>query len=440
MPNKLKNRMDLVNLIKDVDSLQHRGKVIQAYGTTVRVTGLQAKIGQQCVIIDRNQIHTKRAVVVGIAEGQAILSPFGSLEGIEQEAEVRVVSDSATVPFGNNLIGRVLNSLGQPLDEGDSIQDLVDRPLYQSAPVPLTRMPVKEKFATGIKAIDALITLGVGQRTGIFAPAGGGKSTLLSMIAKYAVADVVVIALIGERGREVGEFIEHIQTNGGLNRSVLVVATSDKPSMERLRAAYTATAIAEGFRSQGQKVVLLMDSVTRLARALREIGLSIGEPPVRRGFPPSVFAELPRLFERVGNDNKGSITAFYTVLVEGEEANDPIAEEVRSLLDGHIVLSSKLAQEYHYPAIDILKSTSRLINQITNAEHRSLMGHFRTLLAKYQELEFLIQVGEYQQGNDKIADEAVSKINSIMSFLKQGEEEYYLMDDAINMMRMACNG
>jgi type III secretion protein N (ATPase) len=295
-------------------------------------------------------------------------------------------------------------------------------------------------FTTGIKAIDALLTLGIGQRTGIFAPAGGGKSTLLTMIAKHALADVIVIALVGERGREVGEFIEHIESNGGLSRSVLVVATSDRPSMERLRAAYTATAIAEGFRSQGMHVVLLMDSVTRLARALREIGLSIGEPPVRRGFPPSVFAELPRLFERVGNDNKGSITAFYTVLVEGEESQDPIAEEVRALLDGHIVLTSKLAREYHYPAIDILKSTSRLVNKITSVEHRSHISHFRSLLAKYQELEFLIQVGEYEAGNDKSADEAVSKIGKMMAFLKQEEYEYFSMGDSINTMRSINNG
>jgi type III secretion protein N (ATPase) len=440
MTDDVKSYMNLFNLLQDVNSLQHRGKVIQAYGTTVRVTGLQAKIGQQCVINDKQHIHTKRAVVVGLVDGQAILSPFGGLEGIEQDAEVRVVSDTATVPFGYDLTGRVLDSLGQPLDEGETIEDLEEIPLYRSAPVPLSRKPIKEMFTTGIKAIDALLTLGIGQRTGIFAPAGGGKSTLLSMIAKHAEADVVVIALIGERGREVGEFIEHIETNGGLSRSVLVVATSDRPSMERLRAAYTATAIAEGFRSQGKHVVLLMDSVTRLARALREIGLSIGEPPVRRGFPPSVFAELPRLFERGGNDDKGSITAFYTVLVEGEESNDPIAEEVRSLLDGHIVLTSKLTQEYHYPAIDILKSTSRLLNQITSLEHRAYISHIRSLMAKYQELEFLIQVGEYQEGNDKLADEAVSKIKSIMSFLKQSEDEYFSIDDSINAMRIISNG
>jgi type III secretion protein N (ATPase) len=439
MKHESKKNYNLVNLLKSVDALQHRGKVVQAYGTTVRVTGLQAKIGQQCLITDKQHLHSMLSVVVGLVDGQAILTPLGSLDGIEQDAEVRVVSDVATVPFDNNLTGRVLNSMGQPLDDGGSFENMEQIPIYRPAPNPLMRKPVKEMFTTGIKAIDALLTIGVGQRVGIFAPAGGGKSTLLSMIAKHADADVIVIALIGERGREVGEFIEHIQSDGAGDRYVMVVATSDRPAMERLRAAYSATAIAEGFRAQGKHAVLLMDSITRLARAIREIGLSIGEPPVRRGFPPSVFAELPRLFERVGNSKSGSITAFYTVLVEGDEMNDPIAEEVRSLLDGHILLSSKLAQEHHYPAIDILKSTSRLLNQITVGEHRSMIGYIRSLLAKYQEIEFLIQVGEYEKGNDKLADEAVSKINRIKTLLKQKENEYFTIDDSINAMRIIKN-
>jgi type III secretion protein N (ATPase) len=436
MSNDTYEKVNLVNLLQTVDPLQHRGKVVQAFGTTVRVTGLQAKIGQQCMITDKQHINSKLAVVVGLAEQQAILTPLGSLDGIEQDAEVRVISDAATVPFGSKLTGRVLNSLGQPLDDRGTLQDLQQIPIYRSAPIPLLRKPVKEMFTTGIKAIDALLTMGVGQRIGIFAPAGAGKSTLLTMIAKHAHADVIVIALIGERGREVGEFIEHIQSDGGDERFVLIVATSDRPAMERLRAAYTATAIAEGFRSQGKHVVLLMDSITRLARAIREIGLSVGEPPVRRGFPPSVFAELPRLFERVGNDDRGCITAFYTVLVEGEETHDPIAEEVRSLLDGHIVLATKLAKAYQYPAIDVLKSISRLLNQITSDDHRSLIGYVRSLLAKYQELEFLIQVGEYEPGKDQLADEAVSKIDKINAFLKQGENEYYSVNDSINAMRI----
>jgi type III secretion protein N (ATPase) len=282
--------------------------------------------------------------------------------------------------------------------------------------------------------------MGVGQRTGIFANAGGGKSVLLSMIARYAVADVIVIALIGERGREVREFLDKILTESGLERSVVIVATSERPAMERLRAAYTATTIAEMFRDQGKNVLLLMDSITRLARALREIGLSIGEPPVRRGFPPSVFAELPRIFERAGNNDKGSITAFYTVLVEDEDNTDPIAEEVRSLLDGHIVLSRKLAQANHYPAIDILNSISRLSNQITTNNQQEDVALFRKLLAKYYEIEFLLQVGEYEQGTDELADHAIAKIESINQFLKQKFEDYRFIDDSFRDLRSIING
>lgn len=433
------NQGNLVNLLHEVDSLQHRGKVIQAYGTTIRVTGLPAKIGQECLIADKQQFNSTLAVVVGLSDGQAILLPLGSLEGIEHEAEVTVISDSATAPFGQNLLGRILDSLGHPLDQGPKLEGIRERPIHQAAPSPLMRRPIKETFTTGVKVIDALLTLGRGQRTGIFSPAGGGKSTLLSMIAKHAIADVIVVALIGERGREVGEFIEHIQTDDGLNRLVLVVATSDRPALERLRAAYTATTIAEGFRSQGKNVVLLMDSITRFARALREIGLSIGEPPVRRGFPPSVFAELPRLFERVGNDQQGSITAFYTVLVEDEESHDPIAEEVRSLLDGHIILTRKLAQENHYPAIDVLKSNSRLINHLIDDEHRIMVSYTRSLLAKYEEVELLLQLGEYQEGQDKLTDEAVSKTYKIKRFLRQDLNEYFSLNDATNAIRLIIN-
>ena len=324
--------------------------------------------------------------------------------------------------------------MGQPLDQEPLPLKMNEVPLYRDAPSPLKRSFIDKPLNTGVRSIDGLLTLGIGQRTGIFAPAGGGKSTLLSMIARHAKADVIVIALIGERGREVGEFIEHTLTKEGLKRSVLVVSTSDRPAMERLRAAYTATSIAEGFRSSGKNVLLLMDSVTRFARALREIGLSVGEPPVRRGFPSSVFAELPKLFERSGNDSKGTMTAFYTVLVEDEESNDPIAEEVRSLLDGHIVLTRKLAQENHYPAIDILKSTSRLLNQITTESHRSNIAKLRSLLSKYSEIEFLVQVGEYEKGSDTQADEAIKNITKILNYLKQDCDSYCDIDDSLDQL------
>jgi type III secretion protein N (ATPase) len=429
----------IVSVLHDIDTLHRKGKVVEAYGTTIRVSGIQARIGQQCLISDKDNNNQVVADVVGLSQGNAILLPLGSLHGIAQDSEVTVLNEKSTVLFSEQLVGRVLDGLGDPLDDKESPETGYDLPIYCEAPSPLKRKPIFESFTTGVKAIDAILTLGIGQRTGIFAPAGGGKSTLLSMLARHAVADVIVIALIGERGREVGEFIEHTLTEEGLARSVLVVSTSERPAMERLRAAYTATAVAEGFRAQGKNVLLLMDSVTRFARALREIGLSVGEPPVRRGFPPSVFAELPKLFERTGNDANGTITAFYTVLMEDEESSDPIAEEVRSLLDGHIILTRKLAQENHYPAIDVLKSTSRLLNQITSEGERAIISRFRSLLSKYYEIEFLLQVGEYEEGSDSEADEAIRRYSAMKQFLKQGLNDYYSMDDVRNEIRSIIN-
>jgi type III secretion protein N (ATPase) len=433
--NEKKDRK-IVSVLNDIDTLYRKGRVVEAYGTSIRVCGINARIGQQCLITDKSKTHSVIADVVGLSGENAILLPLGSLHGVAQDSEVTVINERSSIQFSENLVGRILDGMGRPLDEEPMPKNLKYIPLYRDAPSPLKRKSITTPVTTGVRAIDSLLTLGIGQRTGVFAPAGGGKSTLLSMIARHAIADVIVIALIGERGREVGEFIEHALTEEGLERSVVVVSTSDRPAMERLRAAYTATTIAEGFRSQGKNVLLLMDSVTRYARALREIGLSVGEPPVRRGFPSSVFAELPKLFERSGNDANGTITAFYTVLMEDEESNDPIAEEVRSLLDGHIVLTRKLAQENHYPAIDILKSTSRLLNQITSEEHRNNISKLRTLLSKFYEIEFLVQVGEYEAGSDQIADDAIRKINTIKQFLKQGVDQFFSMDDVINELNM----
>jgi ATP synthase in type III secretion protein N len=439
MDDKRNEARRLVSILRDIDTLQRKGRVVEAYGTSIKVTGIQARIGQQCLVTDKNNSHNLLADVVGLSGENAILLPLGSLHGITQDSEVIVISDKSSVSFSNELLGRVLDGMGRPID-GQPLPDKVtDLPIYRDAPSPLKRKSISENFITGVRAIDSILTLGVGQRTGIFAPAGGGKSTLLSIMAKQAVADVIVIALIGERGREVGEFFEQIQAEDGLGRYVLIVSTSDRPAMERLRAAYTATTIAEGFRAQGKNVLLLMDSVTRYARALREIGLSVGEPPVRRGFPSSVFAELPKLFERTGNDENGTITALYTVLMEDEESSDPIAEEVRSLLDGHIILTRKLAQENHYPAIDILKSASRLLTQITSEEHRQDIAYFRTLLSKYAEIEFLIQVGEYQEGADSVADDALKRIKAMKNFLKQSGGLKYTQDDVVNELRMIIN-
>ncbi|MCG7984709.1 MAG: FliI/YscN family ATPase [Candidatus Thiodiazotropha lotti] len=432
--NQFKSRR-LTNVLEDIDSLQRKGRVVEAYGTSIKVSGINARIGQQCLISDKSNSHQIYADVVGISGDNAILLPLGSIHGIAQNSEVEVIKEKSTIKYSPELIGRILDGMGRPIDSKQLPLASRDIPIYRDAPSPLTRKPINKPVTTGVRSIDSTLTLGIGQRTGIFAPAGGGKSTLLSMIARQSVTDVIVIALIGERGREVREFLEHTLTEEGLSRSVLIISTSDRPAMERLRAAYTATAIAEGFRSEGKNVLLLMDSVTRFARALREIGLSVGEAPVRRGFPSSVFAELPKLFERSGNDDKGTMTAFYTVLVEDEETNDPIAEEVRSLLDGHIVLTRKLAQENHYPAIDILNSTSRLINHITESDHRASISKLRTLISKYNEIEFLVQVGEYEEGSDQIADESISKIEDIKNFLKQDIDDYYPIDDVIHQLK-----
>jgi len=425
----------MVPLLRGTRTVVQRGRVVQAFGTTVRVSGVHARIGQQCRIIDRDTGKGLIAEVVGLSDGQAILLPLANLQGVAVDAEVEVLQEQSTIPFGPGLLGRVIDSFGQPLDGRPLPSDLTEQPLYADAPNPLRRQPIQEFFSTGIRAVDTMLTVGVGQRMGVFAMAGGGKSTLLGMLARQATADVNVIALIGERGREVREFLEDSLGEHGLRRSVVVVSTSDRPAMERVRAAQAATAIAEGFRAQGKRVMLLMDSVTRFARALREIGLSVGEPAVRRGFPPSVFAELPRLFERSGNDAKGSITAFYTVLSEDEDGSDPVAEEVRSILDGHIVLSRKLGQAGHYPAIDVLGSTSRVFTRVTTREHQDAAAHLRALLAKHAEIEFLLQVGEYKAGSDPIADEAIEKLHAIHGLLRQRPDEAATLSEAVEQLQ-----
>jgi type III secretion protein N (ATPase) len=412
-----------------------RGRVVQAFGTMLRATGIHARIGQQCSIIDRESRARVPAEVVGFADGHALLVPLAPLYGVALDSEVEVLNQNSSVLFGNGLKGRVIDSFGNPLDGRPLPAGLIAQPLYADSPNPLERALISKPFATGVRVIDGMLTVGTGQRLGVFAAAGGGKSTLLGMLAKQSKADVIVIALIGERGREVREFIDDALGPDGLAKSVLVVSTSDRPAMERARAAYAATAICEGFRDQGANVLLLMDSTTRYARALREIGLSIGEPPVRRGFPPSVFAEMPRLFERAGNNNKGSITAFYTVLLEDEDNSDPVAEEVRSILDGHIVLSRQLGQANHYPAIDVLASVSRTFNRVTAPEHQKAAGHVRSLMAKHAEIKFLLQVGEYKVGSDPIADESINKLPAIHALLKQRAEEATSYDQTIKQLR-----
>ena len=418
----LADELHFKDALRRARTLERRGRVVQAFGTTIRATGLDVRIGQSVEIVDGPV--SIPAEVVGLADGAAVLTPLAPLIGLSADAEVLAHADRTEIAVGHGLLGRVVDAHLRPLDgKGPIGGQLSRRPVYADAPAPLTRTPIDEIFPTGVRSIDTLLTVGVGQRVGVFAMAGGGKSTLLGMFARHCMADVNVIALIGERGREVREFIDDALGPEGLARSVVVVSTSDRPAMERVRAAHAATAIAESFRAEGARVLLMMDSVTRFARALREIGLSVGEPAVRRGFPPSVFAELPRLFERAGSDAVGSITAFYTVLLEEEDGGDPIGEEVRSILDGHVYLSRKLAQAGHYPAVDILASVSRVFPRIASSQHQAQAGRARSWLAKYAEIEFLLQVGEYKPGGDPLADEAIARVPALNTLLRQPSAE-----------------
>ncbi|NGM51036.1 FliI/YscN family ATPase [Caulobacter sp. 602-2] len=422
----------LRDVLRGARTVERRGRVAQAFGTTVRATGLDVRIGQECEIVDRSGGHVVKAQVVGLDGGAAILTPLSRLEGVAVDAEVVAGPRRSEIGVGQGLLGRVLDAHGEPLDGlGPITGPLRSFPVYGEAPNPLARPPIDTPFATGVRCVDALLTTGEGQRVGLFAMAGGGKSTLLGMFARHARSDVNVIALIGERGREVREFLDDCLGPEGLARSVVIVSTSDRPAMERVRAAHVATAIAEGFRAEGSRVMLQMDSVTRFARALREIGLSVGEPAVRRGFPPSVFAELPRLFERAGAIEGGAITAFYTVLIEDEEGGDPVGEEVRSILDGHIYLSRKLGQAGHYPAIDVAASLSRVFPRVAGAQQQAAAARVRGWMAKYAEVEFLLQIGEYKPGGDPLADEAIARRSRITDLLRQGPHDAVAFDQSL---------
>lgn len=399
--------------------LVRTGKVFEVVGTLIRASGLDVRLGELCDLEDARGLKIQRAEVVGFGKGGAVLSPFGGLTGVSDSTRVVGTGKPLAVKVGPNLLGRVISGLGDPIDGKGPLVDTEERKVFSDPPDPMSRAMIEQPLPTGVRVIDGLLTLGEGQRMGIFAPAGAGKSTLMGMLARGAECDVSVIALIGERGREVREFIELILGDKGMARSVVVCATSDRSSIERAKAAYVATAVAEHFRDQGQKVLLMMDSLTRFARAQREIGLAAGEPPARRGFPPSVFAELPRLLERTGMGATGSITALYTVLTEDEGGGDPIAEEVRGLLDGHMILSRRIAAKNQYPAIDVLGSISRVMGQIVGKEHVAMANLLRSLMAKYDEVEMLLQVGEYKPGNDALADAAVERIEQIRAFLNQ---------------------
>lgn len=395
-----------------------RGRVSKAVGMLIHATGIQAHVGEICELVTPGEAPLL-AEVVGFMQQTAVLTPLGRTTGISALTEVVPAMHGPQCPAGAALLGRVLDALGEPIDARGPLVGVTRVPIDNEPPDPLTRRLIREPLATGVRAIDGLLTLGEGQRVGIFAPPGVGKSTLLGMLARGSAAEVNVVALVGERGREVREFIEYSLGPEGMARTVLVVSTSDRSPMERVRCAYTATAIAEHFRDQGKRVLLLVDSLTRLARAQREIGLAGGEPPTRRSYPPSVFSMLPQLLERAGMGVQGSITAAYTVLTEGEDDSDPIAEEVRSILDGHIVLSRKLASAGQYPPIDILQSVSRVMPQVAAGPHQQDAQRLRQLLAKFQDMELLLQIGEYRPGADAVADAAVGAIGAIRAYLTQ---------------------
>ena len=425
----------LLSHLEEFELTTVHGRITEAVGMLIRAVVPQVKMGEICLV--------KRAgpplltEVVGFTKDEVILSPLGDMAGIGPSSEVIPMRMSMQIKVGPGLLGRVLNGMGEPLDEDTHgplhLEESI--PVINTPPDPLKREKIEKPLHVGVRCLDGVLTCGKGQRVGIFAAAGVGKSTLLGMIARNAVADVNVISLIGERGREVREFLENDLGPEGMKRSVVIVSTSDQAAQTRINAAYVGTAIAEYFRNQGKSVILMMDSVTRFARALREIGLAAGEPPARAGFTPSVFAILPRLLERSGNSDKGSITAFYTILVAGDDMNEPIADEVRSILDGHIVLSSELARQYHYPAIDVLASVSRILPQIVDRQHLELVGKIREVLANYKKNELLIRIGEYKAGSDKNADFALKYIDKVNKFLKQAVEEKATFEDTLRQLK-----
>ena len=424
------NKFDSVsNELSNLNLIRRSGKISRIVGLVIESNGPSASIGEMCTI-ENNKVKICEAEVVGFSDNKTLLMPYGSLEGIRPGMTVVANGQSLSVDCSEQLLGRVLNGLGEPLDDkGAYVPDEV-RSVYAEPPEALKRKRINEEMSTGIRAIDGFLTVGKGQRVGIFAGSGVGKSVTMGMIARNCLAEVNVIALIGERGREVKEFIEKDLGPEGLKRSIVIVATSDQPALVRLKSSLVATTIAEYFRDMGKDVLLMMDSSTRLAMAQREIGLAIGEPPTTKGYPPSVFGFLPKMFERAGTSDKGSITGLYTVLVEGSDMEDPIADSVRSILDGHIVLDRKLANKNHYPAIDVLQSISRCRPDIISKDDVASANRLLKSIAKYREAEDLIQIGAYAQGSDPDIDLAMQVNKEIESLLIQG------MDDESNLVEL----
>lgn len=421
--------------LKEKKYYRKLGKVSKIVGLTIESIGPDARLNDLCRITsDKSGGQEVMAEVVGFKDNRVLLMPFESVDGIGPGSLVENTGDVLRVKVGPEILGKVVDGLGRPID-GSEIEHGEEYSVEAPAPDPMTREIIHEVLPLGVKAVDGLITVGKGQRIGIFAGSGVGKSTLLGMFARNTKADINVIALIGERGREVREFIERDMGEEGMKRSVVVVATSDKPALIRNKAAKTATAIAEYFRDQGKDVLLMMDSLTRFSMAQREIGLASGEPPVTRGYPPSVYSEMPKLLERAGTAGQGSITGLYTVLVDGDDFNEPITDTARSILDGHIMLSRKLGHKNHYPAIDILQSISRVMSQIATKEHKQLAGKLKTVMATYNEAEDLINIGAYKSGSNKNIDFAISKIDKVNDFLTQGVDEKYDFEEEMQLLQ-----
>lgn len=409
------------------------GKVVKVVGLTIESIGPAAQLGDLCYISSTDNSLKIQAEVVGFRDNRVLLMPFGSVDGIGIGSKVESTGEPLKVRVSDSLLGKVLDGLGNPVDSYD-IQDGEYYSVEAAPPDPMSRKMIDSVLSLGVKAVDGMITVGKGQRIGIFAGSGVGKSTLMGMFARNTKADINVIALIGERGREVREFVERDLGMEGMKRSVVVVATSDKPALIRNKAAKTATAIAEYFRDQGKDVLLMMDNLTRFSMAQREIGLATGEPPVSRGYPPSVYSELPKLLERAGNAKKGSITGLYAVLVDGDDFNEPISDAARGILDGHIMLSRKLGHKNHYPAIDVLQSISRVMSAIVDSHHKKLAGKLKNVLATYTEAEDLINIGAYVKGSNKNIDYAISKIDSVNEFLKQDVYDKYSYEEVVSLM------
>ena len=421
------------NMLLDQTYETRLGKVAKVVGLTIESIGPTAKLNDLCHIITKDTNQVINAEVVGFRDDRVLLMPYDQVAGVGLGSRVENTNAPLKVKAGEELLGKTLDGLGNPID-GTTLAPMQEYSVEAQPPDPLTREIIDQVLPLGVRAVDGLITIGRGQRIGIFAGSGVGKSTLMGMFARNTKADINVIALIGERGREVREFIERDLGEEGMRRSVVVVATSDKPALIRKKAAQTATAIAEYFRDQGKDVLLMMDSLTRFSMAQREIGLASGEPPVSRGYPPSVYAQMPKLLERAGNSDRGSITGLYTVLVDGDDFNEPITDTARGILDGHIVLSRQMAQKNHYPAIDILQSISRVMSSIITKEHKVAAGKMKQVLATYQEAEDLINIGAYKAGSNPDIDFAIDKIRAVNAFLQQQTDEKYTFEESLQQM------